>query len=94
MTWNEFRDCYKRFGGYGIYAAWKLAYLEPMFEQMNLVGREKNLQGYEYKRGLCPIAEKLQPRLSQFKTNYWDEEELMKQISVLKETIAWFNQNR
>lgn len=94
VTWNEFRDCYKRFGGHGIYAAWKLAYLEPMFEQMNLVGREKNLQGYEYKRGLCPIAEKLQPRLLQFKTNYWDEEELMKQINVLKETIAWFNQNR
>lgn len=94
VTWNEFRDCYKRLGGHGIYAAWKLAYLEPMFEQINLVGREKNLQGYEYKRGLCPIAEKLQPRLLQFKTNYWDEEELMKQINVLKETIAWFNQNR
>lgn len=94
MSWYEFRDCYKRLGGHGIYAAWKLTYLEPMFENMNLVGRNKNLEGYEYKRGLCPTAEKLQPQLLQFKTNYWNESELMEQIDVLKETIAWFDRNR
>lgn len=94
VSWYEFRDCYKRLGGHGIYAAWKLTYLEPMFENMNLVGRNKNLEGYEYKRGLCPTAEKLQPQLLQFKTNYWNESELMEQIDVLKETIAWFDRNR
>jgi hypothetical protein len=68
-TWHEFRDRYTSFGGDGIYAAWKLTYLESMFEKMNLLGRrqfitEQNRDGY--RKGLCPVAERLQPRLLQF----------------------------
>ena len=94
VSWHEFRDKYRQMGGDGIYAAWKLTYLEPMFENMSLNGREKNLIGYSYKRGLCPVAEKLQPRLLQFKTNYWNENDLSIQLNALKETINWFDMNK
>lgn len=94
INWYEFRDKYRQMGGDGIYAAWKLTYLEPMFENMSLNGREKNLIGYSYKRGLCPVAEKIQPGLLQFKTNYWNENDLFKQLNALKETINWFDINK
>jgi perosamine synthetase len=40
-----------------------------------------------YKRGLCPVAEDLQPRLMQFKTNYWDLADADRQASILHDTI-------
>ena len=73
VSWHSFRDKYMEFGGDGIYSAWKLTYLEPMFQNMSLLGREKKLtRGRDYyKKGLCPVAEILQPDILQFKTNYW-----------------------
>ena len=41
----------------------------------------------DYKKGLCPIAEKIQPALIQFKTNYWNIEKAKEQARVLKKTI-------
>ena len=40
VEWHKFRDTFKANGGDGIYAAWQLTYLEPMFQQMELEGRE------------------------------------------------------
>lgn len=93
VGWHAFRDRFLANGGDGVYAAWKLTYLEPMFEQLNLLGREKfispkNLS--QYKLGLCPVAESLQPRLVQFKTNYWDIERAHKQAEILRMTLASF----
>lgn len=93
VSWTDFRKKYMELGGDGIYSAWMLSYLEPAFKTQNFLGREKILQqngNYEYKFGICPNAEKIQPNLLQFKTNYWDEENAAKQADFLKQTIAFF----
>ncbi|MDD3173217.1 MAG: DegT/DnrJ/EryC1/StrS family aminotransferase [Herbinix sp.] len=95
VTWNEFRDQFVTFGGDGIYAAWKLTYLEPMMTKHNLLGRDKFISHKnksKYKYGLCPIAEDLQESLLQFKTNYWKEADALKQVEILKKTIKFFDE--
>ena len=90
ITWHQFRDAFVENGGDGIYAAWMLTYLEPMFQNMALLGREHNIPESNksmYKKGLCPVAENLQPRLLCFKTNYWDISEALIQADVLRKTI-------
>lgn len=90
-SWNAIRDTFKAKGGHGVYGAWQLTYLEPMFRTMNLLGRESFISAEnkaKYKRGLCPVAEDLQPRLMQFKTNYWDLREADHQAEILADTIA------
>lgn len=94
ISWNHFRDTFVKNGGDGIYAAWQLTYLEPMFKDMVLDGREiffqKPFNGNgrnRYEKGLCPVAEKLQPRMLQFKTNYWDFNAAKRQAEILHETI-------
>jgi len=93
VTWHQFRDQFVANGGDGIYASWKLTYLEPMFQTMNLLGREKfisNSNRNTYKRGLCPVAENIAPRLLQFKTNYWDLEKAERQAEILRVTLKKF----
>jgi perosamine synthetase len=93
ITWHQFRDRFLEKGGDGVYAAWKLTYLEPMFQSMNLLGRERFISSdnrEKYKRGLCPIAEKIAPKLLQFKTNYWDIAAAEKQAKVLRLTLQSF----
>lgn len=91
IPWRTFRDKYMELGGDGIYAAWKLTYQEPMFREMTLLRREGLLnEGVDYSDGICPVAEHLQPRLLQFKTNYFDMEEAEKQAEILRKTIQYF----
>jgi perosamine synthetase len=94
ISWNLVRDRFQDKGGDGVYAAWKLTYLEPMFEKLSLLGREKFISKSNidrYKAGLCPVAEHLQPRLMQFKTNYWDLDQAYKQAEILNNTLKSFN---
>lgn len=91
ISWHQFRDRFIENGGHGVYAAWKLTYLEPMFKTMNLLGRENFISTEnksKYREGLCPIAELLQKQLVQFKTNYWDLDEAKKQANILTKTLA------
>ncbi len=91
IPWRTFRDKYMELGGDGIYAAWKLTYQEPMFREMTLLRREGLLnEGVNYNDGICPIAEYLQPRLLQFKTNYFDMNEAEQQAEILSKTIQYF----
>ena len=94
ISWHGFRDRYAELGGDGIYSVWKPAYREPMFQSRNFQGREhfiskQNLESY--KPGCCPNAERLQPRLLQFKTNYWVWERAELQAEVLGKTIEFFS---
>ena len=78
-------------GGDGVYGAWKLTYLEPMFVNMNLLGRERFISDEnkaKYKVGCCPKAENLQPKLLQFKTNYWDINRAYEQAEILVKTLT------
>jgi len=91
VEWHAFRDKYLELGGDGIYAAWKLTYQEPFFRQMTMLRRETLLnKGVSYEDGICPVAEALQPRLLQFKTNYWDSEVAKVKADVLAKTIRYF----
>jgi perosamine synthetase len=95
INWYEFRKKFMELGGDGIYSAWKLSYLEPVFKNKYFLGREKFISdATQYCKGLCPVAEKLQPKLFQFKTNYWDEADAVRQAKILEETIKLFNGKR
>ena len=92
-TWKQFRDKFIEFGGDPFYSAWQLTYLEPMFREKNLLGREKYISEKrlgEYKLGLCPIAEQIQPTLIQFKTDYWDYSDALSQAEIEK-TIEFYD---
>ena len=94
ISWHQFRDKFMEYGGDGVYAAWKLTYLEPMFKNLNLLGREKFISNenlIKYKTGLCPVAEKIMPNLLQFKTNYWDISQAEEQAFILRKTLKNFN---
>ena len=97
ITWYDFRNKYIELGGDGIYAAWKLTYFEPFFQNSSFLGREKIIGQsiYQaYKKGLCPNAERLQPRLLQFKTNYWDLDVAVRKMEALQKTIQYFKGKR
>lgn len=94
VSWHELRDAFLKNGGHGVYAAWKLTYLEPMFENLTLLGREKFISQEniaQYKEGLCPVAEHLQKRLMQFKTNYWNIDDAHQQAEILYKTLKQFS---
>lgn len=98
IEWHDFRAVFKKFGGDGFYAAWRLTYDEPVFRDRKFYDSTNQFQngiyqGYAYNYGSCPHAEYLQPRIIQFKTNYFaNESDLQIQISALKNTINYFNQ--
>ena len=91
VSWHLFTDTFYSNGGDGVYGAWKLTYLEPMFVNMNLLGRERFISDEnkaKYKVGCCPKAENLQPKLLQFKTNYWDINRAYEQAEILVKTLT------
>lgn len=85
--WFKFRDLFQKNGGDGFYAAWLLSYDEPLFRN-EVQHKEEIWQKYE--KGLCPVAEFLQKRMIQFKTNYWNIEEAEQQANILYQTIQQF----
>lgn len=94
IDWHRFRDTFVSLGGDGIYAAWRVTYLEPAFQNTAFLAREKFIpKGIleTYKAGLCPVAEKLQPKILSFKNMYWTQEDMEKQAAVLKQTIEAFS---
>ncbi len=85
--WYSFRDSFQKNGGDGFYAAWKLSYNEPLFQ--NII-QKMNGVWQKYNEYLCPVSEYLQPRMIQMKTNYWNLVEAEKQAKILKKTIESF----
>jgi perosamine synthetase len=93
VSWNSLRDRFMERGGHGIYGAWKLTYLEPMFREKSLLGRDKFISAENlgrYTEGACPVAEGLQPRILQFKTNYWNWQTAEEQAAILQKTLDSF----
>ena len=87
VDWYRFRDLFQQNGGDGYYAAWKLSYNEPAYQEIL-----QPMPGVwqKYDGNLCPNAEYLQKRMIQLKTNYWSLDEAGKQAEILKKTIAEF----
>lgn len=94
VNWDTFREKYIHFSGDPYYGAWKLSYLEPMFQNRSLLGREEFITAdrySQYKQGLCRNAERIQPQLMQFKTNYWQPDDALRSIDALVKTVKFFN---
>ncbi|MBI2030703.1 DegT/DnrJ/EryC1/StrS family aminotransferase [Candidatus Kaiserbacteria bacterium] len=99
IAWIDFRKKFRELGGDGIYAAWKLSYQEPMFQEAtrNFSGKEKVFEAtykgemQKYEAGLCSVAERIQKQILAFKTNYWDWDRAVKQAEVLKKTIEFYD---
>jgi perosamine synthetase len=97
VSWTDFRRKFMELGGDGVYGAWKLTYLEPMFQTKNFSGKEKIFEALyagtyqQWGPGLCPVAEKVQQQILAFKTNYWEWGRAEQQAEVLRKTIAFFS---
>jgi perosamine synthetase len=98
VPWADFRRQCIELGGDGFYAAWQVTYNEPVIKQMAFYGKgcPVHCPLYEGPRvkwgpGLCPVAEHLQPKLMQLKTNYGDLEEARQKAAALRRTIDYFS---
>jgi perosamine synthetase len=87
FSWYDFRRKYLELGGDGYYGAWALNYLEPAFRGQRFADYQTQI----FDQGLCPVAERLQPRLLQFKTNYFTVERRQKAAAALRGTIDYFS---
>ena len=88
VTWQDFRRLYLKEGGDGIYGAWSIPYLEPVIKDKKFFGRyPEAYSSLYYGPGLCPVAEKIQKRLMQFKTNYRNLDLAKTKSEILKHTI-------
>lgn len=92
VSWKEFYRTYKAMGGDGFYAAWSVPYLEPVMADGNYYGKGSHYTGpkIKYEKGLCPVAESIQPKIMQFKTNYRDLELAKRKAESLRKTIEKF----
>ncbi len=87
-SWKEFYRLYKKNGGDGFYAAWSVPYLEPVIANRNFEWKKIYKKSeITYRKGLCPVAEDVQPKLMQFKTNYRDMNLAKRKALALKKTI-------
>ncbi len=86
--WKRFRRVFLEKGGDPFYAAWKLSYLEPLF--LSEIQKRTGVW-QEFTSGICPIAEYLQPRMVQLKTNYWNLTDAERQASILRQALKELN---
>ncbi|MEI7983198.1 MAG: hypothetical protein WCI71_16235, partial [Bacteroidota bacterium] len=72
----------------GIYGAWSVPYLEPVIQNKAYHKRHPEIyKGFDYHKGLCPVAEEIQPKLMQFKTNYRDVRIAKFKAEILEKVI-------
>jgi perosamine synthetase len=96
VSWHDFAAKFRELSGEGVYAAWSVVYLEPVMAEERFYGRgcpnrcPHCQEPLEWKKGLCPMAEAIQPQLMQFKDNIGDLAEAQRQADALRRTIEFF----
>jgi perosamine synthetase len=91
VSWQDFRKAYVESGGDGIYGAWSIPYLEPvMLEKKYMKHYPEMYSEVVFEEGLCPVAERVQKEIMQFKTNYRDLTLAKKKANILKDVINKF----
>jgi dTDP-4-amino-4,6-dideoxygalactose transaminase len=80
VSWKEFYEMYVKMGGDGFYSACVVPYLEPVFQNNTKYSKI-------YAQGMCPIAEDLQKKIMQFKTNYRSISKAKEKANILKKLI-------
>lgn len=92
VSWKDFRKAYVDEGGDGIYGAWSVPYLEPVMLERKYVDHYPEIyDDISYKKGFCPVAERVQSELMQFKTNYRDLNLAKSKAKILRQVIRKFN---
>ena len=93
VSWSDFRKKFLEFGGDGIYSAWALLYHETLMTSGAYRKRCPVLydQTSYPEKGLCPIAERLQPKLMQFTTNHGSLDEAIPVVEALAKTIKYYS---
>jgi perosamine synthetase len=100
VSWEQFYKAYKANGGDGFYGGLSVTYMEPFMQNKTFLRRRLPAEHpafkgkFEYPVGLCPVAESVQPRMMQFKTNYRNLETAKRQAGILKNTILQFRESR
>jgi perosamine synthetase len=98
LNWAAFRRKFIGLGGDGFYGAYLPVHREPVLS--NLSGEvRKHPERYpqwagrlpDYREASCPVWEAIQPRVIQFKTNYYDLDAAKQQAEVLAQTIDFFS---
>jgi perosamine synthetase len=97
VEWVDFRNKYLELGGDGIYSAWALVYNEPAMQTISQEGTFFPNFGEQGKQFLgitnnvnCPNAEALQPKLMQFPTNQFGDEEINLKVEALTKAIEFY----
>ncbi len=101
IDWAEFRKRFVELGGDGFYGAWRPTYREPVFSELSKA-IQANPERYpqfaelapDYREVECPVLERVQPKLVQLKTNYFDLDEAAEQARILGETISSINKSK
>ena len=73
-SWHDIRSAYIKHGGDGFYAAWSVPYLEPAHEHAPVFVK-------------CHVAENLQAKMMQLKTNYHDTGTAKQKAEALRKAI-------
>lgn len=79
LSWREFYNIYKKNGGDGFYGG------------LSVVYQELFMKDFDYINTGCPIAEKVQPQMMQFKTNYRKLDIAKYKADILSKTIREIN---
>lgn len=91
VSWTDFWKIYVELGGDGFYGAWSVPYLEPVIAERLFAARLPQVYEHvSYHAGLCPTAEKIQPKIMQFKTNYRDLTLAEQKAEILRKVIKKF----
>jgi perosamine synthetase len=100
IDFRIFRKKFIEMGGDGLYGAWYPVHLEPVFRNMCFYGNIERAPNFHplyhgnvksYQPGDCPVIEKIQPTILQFKTNFKFLEKAKEQADTLRKTIEYFN---
>jgi len=96
VSWHDFAKKFQEYSGEGIYAAWSVAYLEPALVAQRFYGKGCPIRcplyegEVDWRAGLCPQAEAIQPKLMQFKCNIGDMDHARAQADALRKTVEFF----
>ncbi|MBH65582.1 MAG: histidine kinase [Chloroflexi bacterium] len=93
IKWEDFYRLFKNNGGDGFYGGLSVVYQELLFAEGILMGSNylpsepPFKESFRYEKGICPNAERIQPQMMQFKTNYRNLNIAQEQSEILKRTI-------
>jgi perosamine synthetase len=81
--WHDFRKRFIKAGGHPFYGAWSCPFDEPA-----MAGIIESRIGDRLHPANCPVAERIQPQIMQFKTSWPDIEDAKKQAEILKGVLS------